>query len=286
MRKLRQNLIERFTEEECYAVALQIRRLGLHTLLSSILFLVISFTMGYKPILLAYLIAVLTFNFAITLLRVMTKDADFYTGLLIIPICLFVVIQTFMPGISLEKGVLSKNLSLLLLQLSTIVLYFEPLIEVGVSKAILNDKLYYKYSAQGLLRSMNYVKIIELGDEFSKNYSTIERMINRGCGYTYPLYGNGFHEFLEAIKGCFMLCTSETKTENSVNIDQAREKLRLLNDTLECLISAPSSEVEEFEEFVIKQRKDLALFFNYDEVNESEADETRIERVRKASSLL
>ena len=133
---------------------------------------------------------------------------------------------------------------------------------------------------------MNYVKIIELGDEFSKNYSTIERMINQGCGYTYPLYGSGFREFLEAIKGRFMLCTSETKTENSVNIDQAREKLRLLNDTLECLISAPSSEVEEFEEFVIKQRKDLALFFNYDEVNESEADEARIERVRKASSLL
>lgn len=286
MRRLRQNLIERYTEEECYAVALQIRRLGLHTLLSSILFLVISFTMGYKPILLAYLIAVLTFNFSITLLRFMTKDADFYTWLLIIPICLFLIVQTFMPGISLEKEGLSKSLSLLLLQLSTIVLYFEPLIEVGLSKAILNNKLYYKYSAQGLLCSMNYVKIIELGDEFSKNYSTIERMINQGCGYTYPLYGSGFREFLKDIKGRFMLCTSETKTENSVNIDQAREKLRLLNDTLECLISASSSEVEEFEEFVIKQRKDLALFFNCDEVNESESDEARIERVRKASSLL
>lgn len=286
MRKLRQNLIERFTEEECYAVALQIRRLGLHTLLSSILFLVISFTMGYKPILLVYLIAVFTFNFAITLLRVMTKDADFYTGLLIIPIILYLLIQTTMPWASLERFGLSNSLSLLLLQLSTIVLYLEPFLEVGVSKAILNDKLYYKYSAQGLLRSMNYVKIIELGDEFSKNYSTIERMINRGCDYTYPLYGSGFREFLKEIKGRFMLCTSETKTENSVNIDQAREKLRLLNDTLECLISAPSSEVEEFVQFFIKQRKDLALFFNYDEVNESESDEARIERVRKASSLL
>ena len=286
MRRLRQNLIERFTEEECYAVALQIRRLGLHTLLSSILFLVISFTMGYKPILLAYLIAVLTFNFAITLLRFMTKDAYFYTGLLIIPICLFLVVQLTMPWASLEKEGLSKSLSLLLLQLSTIVLYFEPFLEVGVSKAILNNKLYYKYSAQGLLRSMNYVKIIELGDEFSKNYSTIERMINRGCDYTYPLYGSGFREFLKEIKGRFMLCTSETKTENSVNIDQAREKLRLLNDTLECLNSAPSSEVEEFVQYFIKQRKDLALFFNYDEVNEAEADEARIERVRKASSLL
>lgn len=286
MRKLRQNLIERFTEEECYAVALQIRRLGLHTLLSSILFLVISFTMGYKPILLVYLIAVFTFNFAITLLRVMTKDADFYTGLLIIPIILYLLIQTTMPWASLERFGLSNSLSLLLLQLSTIVLYLEPILEVGVSKAVLNDKLYYKYSAQGLLRSMNYVKIIELGDEFSKNYSTIERMINRGCDYTYPLYGSGFREFLKEIKGRFMLCTSETKTENSVNIDQAREKLRLLNDTLECLISAPSSEVEEFVQFFIKQRKDLALFFNYDEVNESESDEARIERVRKASSLL
>lgn len=286
MRRLRQNLIERFTEEECYAVALQIRRLGLHTLLSSILFLVISFTMGYKPILLADLIAVLTFNFAITLLRFMTKDAYFYTGLLIIPICLFLLVQLLMPWTSLDKEGLSKSLSLLLLQLSTIVLYFEPLIEVGLSKAILNNKLYYKYSAQGLLCSMNYVKIIELGDEFSKNYSTIERMINRGYDFTFSLYGSGLREFLKDIKGRFMLCTSETKTENSVNIDQAREKLRLLNDTLKCLISASPSEVEEFEEFVIKQRKDLALFFNYDEVNESEADEARIERVRKASSLL
>ncbi len=286
MRRLRKNLIERYTEEECYAVALQIRRLGLHTLLSSILFLVISFTMGYKPILLVYLIAVFTFNFAITLLRFMTKDAYFYTGLLIIPIILFLLIQTTMPWASLERFGLSKSLSLLLLQLSTIVLYLEPFLEVGVSKEILNNELYYKYSAQGLLCSMNYVKIIELGDEFSKNYSTIERMINRGCDYTYPLYGSGFREFLKEIKGRFMLCTSETKTENSVNIDQAREKLRLLNDTLECLISAPSSEVEEFVQFFIKQRKDLALFFNYDEVNESETDEARIERVRKASSLL
>lgn len=286
MRRLRQNLIERFTEEECYAVALQIRRLGLHTLLSSILFLVISFTMGYKPILLAYLIAVLTFNFVITLFRFMTEDAFVYTGLLILPIVLFLLVQTFMPGISLEKEGLFKSLSLLLLQFSTIVLYLEPFLEVFLSKEILNDKLYYKYSAQGLLRSMKYVKIIELGDEFSKNYSTIERIINRGCDYTYPLYGSGFREFSKEIKGRFMLCTSETKTENSVNIDQAREKLRLLNDTLECLFSASSSEVEEFEEFVIKQRKDLALFFNYDEVNESEADEARIERVRKASSLL